>query len=218
MELDELFDEQFEKWREYFRYYEMAMSELESDLGIIEVDWQLRFGYSPIEHVKTRMKTLPSILGKMKRKGLPFDADVLWENIHDVAGVRIVTSFRDDIYEIVRHLENRDDVRIVEKKDYIQKPKPSGYRSLHLIVETKVYLSDRIVWIPAEIQIRTLAMDFWASTEHKLQYKFKQQIPDHSREELMAAAVTADALDTQMSAIRKEIMMANIERKQRGES
>ncbi|WP_214824819.1 GTP pyrophosphokinase [Exiguobacterium algae] len=206
MEIEEFFGDQFHQWRECFRYYEMAITELESDLGIIDLDWQTRLGYSPIEHVKTRMKTLPSIVRKMKRKELPLDVESLWENVHDVAGIRIVTSFRDDIYAILRHLETRDDLKIEVVKDYIEHPKPSGYRSLHLIVKTKVYLAERIIWVPAEIQIRTLAMDFWAATEHKLQYKYQHDVPSESREELIEAARMADALDTQMGRIRHEIL------------
>lgn len=206
MEIEEFFGDQFHKWREHFRYYEMAITELESDLGIIDLDWQTRLGYSPIEHVKTRMKTLPSIVRKMKRKELPLDVEALWEHIHDVAGIRIVTSFRDDIYSILHHLQTRDDLDIIEIKDYIEHPKPSGYRSLHLIVKTKVYLADRIIWVPAEIQIRTLAMDFWAATEHKLQYKYQHAVPEASKEELIEASLMADALDTQMGRIRQEIV------------
>lgn len=206
MEIEEFFGDQFHKWREHFRYYEMAITELESDLGIIDLDWQTRLGYSPIEHVKTRMKTLPSIVRKMKRKELPLDVEALWEHIHDVAGIRIVTSFRDDIYSILHHLQTRDDLDIIEIKDYIEHPKPSGYRSLHLIVKTKVYLADRIIWVPAEIQIRTLAMDFWAATEHKLQYKYQHAVPEASKEELIEASLMADALDTQMGRIRQEIL------------
>ena len=206
MEIEEFFGDQFHKWREHFRYYEMAITELESDLGIIDLDWQTRLGYSPIEHVKTRMKTLPSIVRKMKRKELPLDVEALWEHIHDVAGIRIVTSFRDDIYAILHHLQTRDDLDIIEIKDYIEHPKPSGYRSLHLIVKTKVYLADRIIWVPAEIQIRTLAMDFWAATEHKLQYKYQHAVPEASKEELIEASLMADALDTQMGRIRQEIL------------
>ena len=206
MEIEEFFGDQFHKWREHFRYYEMAITELESDLGIIDLDWQTRLGYSPIEHVKTRMKTLPAIVRKMKRKELPLDVEALWEHIHDVAGIRIVTSFRDDIYSILHHLQTRDDLDIIEIKDYIEHPKPSGYRSLHLIVKTKVYLADRIIWVPAEIQIRTLAMDFWAATEHKLQYKYQHAVPEASKEELIEASLMADALDTQMGRIRQEIL------------
>lgn len=206
MDIEEFFGEQFHQWRERFRYYEMAITELESDLGIIDLDWQTRLGYSPIEHVKTRMKTLPSIIKKMNQKGLPLEVEALWDNIYDVAGVRIVTSFRDDIYAILDHLKKRDDLQIDEIKDYIQHPKPSGYRSLHLIVRTKVYLAERVIWVPAEIQIRTLAMDFWAATEHKLQYKYQHQIPETSRQELTEAARMADALDTQMGRIREQIL------------
>lgn len=206
MDIEEFFGDQFLQWREHFRYYEMAITELESDLGIIDLDWQTRLGYSPIEHVKTRMKTLPSIVRKMNRKGLPLEVAALWENVHDVAGVRIVTSFRDDIYAILSHLETRDDLKIEVVKDYIEHPKPSGYRSLHLIVKTKVYLAERIIWVPAEIQIRTLAMDFWAATEHKLQYKYQHAVPSGSKHELIEAARMADALDTQMGRIRQEIL------------
>lgn len=134
MEIEEFFGEQFHHWRERFRYYEMAITELESDLGIIDLDWQTRLGYSPIEHVKTRMKTLPSIVRKMKQKELPLEVDALWNHVHDVAGVRIVTSFRDDIYAILDHLKKRDDLQIDENQRLHQAseaeriPEPPSHR------------------------------------------------------------------------------------------
>ncbi|WP_414055891.1 GTP pyrophosphokinase [Macrococcus equi] len=161
-----------EDFQYFFKEYEMGLLELTSDIDIIDLEWQARYGYSPFEHVKTRIKAPLSLREKINRKGVEPSLEAIRANIFDIIGVRIVTTFEEDVYKICELLSSRSDLRIVRVKDYIKQPKPSGYKSLHLIVETELVLSEGVKWIPAEIQIRTLAMDFFASTEHKLQYKY----------------------------------------------
>ncbi|MGL5917005.1 MAG: GTP pyrophosphokinase, partial [Culicoidibacterales bacterium] len=164
--------EKSKKWREVLGRYQMAVEELQSDLKIIDMDWKTEFGYSPIEHMKIRVKTIDSIENKLLKKGYEMTPENIVNYLFDVAGARIVTSFQEDAYLILAHLQTRDDYRICKIKDYIAKPKASGYRSIHVLAEIEVVLHRDVVWIPVEIQIRTLSRDFWAATEHKLQYKY----------------------------------------------
>lgn len=186
--------------------YQMALDELQNKIKLIQSEWKLRQGYNPIEHIKTRIKEPQSILGKMQRKGLAVTPDNLFEHIHDIAGMRIVCAFVKDIYSLVDHLQLRKDIRIIEIKDYIASPKPNGYQSLHLIVALPLVLLQGQQWIKVEIQLRTLAMDFWASMEHILFYKYDKQVPGHVVRELTEAAKAADALDKKMLSLRKEII------------
>jgi len=196
------------EWVPFFKRYEMVLKELKSDFDILDLEWQAIYGYSPIENIKARLKQPISLLKKIERKGVPFEQEAINENIRDIAGIRIVTSFLDDVYMMLEHIKKREDLRIVEVKDYIQNPKPSGYRSLHVIVESKLILSDSVIWVPAEIQIRTLSMDFWASLEHKLQYKYKgmDEIPEEDREILKQVAVTSFTNDVKMNQLRKKLL------------
>lgn len=195
------------QWREAITRYQMAVEELKSDLKIIDMDWKVQLGYSPIEHLKTRVKTIESMQNKLIKKGYEMTPENVQNYLFDVAGARIVTSFQEDVYLILAHLRDRDDYRIQEVKDYIVAPKPSGYRSLHVIADVKVVLHQTVAWIPVEIQVRTLSMDFWAATEHKLNYKYQQgEVPQTAILALKHTAEAAFELDAQMSQIRKEIM------------
>ncbi|RXK17956.1 GTP pyrophosphokinase family protein [Macrococcus sp. DPC7161] len=197
-----------EKFNYFFKEYEMGLLELQSDIEIIDLEWQARYGYSPFEHIKTRIKSPMSLKEKIEKKGVDFTPEAIRENIFDIIGVRIVTSFEDDVYQIYELLKNRNDLRIKRVKDYIKNPKPSGYKSLHLIVETELVLSEGVKWIPAEIQIRTLAMDFFASTEHKLQYKYNTKaLSDDIRNELKEIADVSSALDQKMTEVRNTILL-----------
>lgn len=197
-----------EKFNYFFKEYEMGLLELQSDIEIIDLEWQARYGYSPFEHIKTRIKSPMSLKEKIEKKGVDFTPEAIRENIFDIIGVRIVTSFEDDVYQIYELLKNRNDLRIKRVKDYIKNPKPSGYKSLHLIVETELVLSEGVKWIPAEIQIRTLAMDFFASTEHKLQYKYNTKaLSDDIRNELKEIANVSSALDQKMTEVRNTILL-----------
>lgn len=189
--------------------YQLALEELETKIKVIRSEWKIRNGYSPIEHIKTRLKEPKSIVSKCERKGLPVDLDTIVNKIYDIAGMRIVCAFVKDIYAILDHLKTRDDLRIVEIKDYIENPKPNGYQSVHVIVQVPLVLFEDVRWIYVEIQLRTLAMDFWASMEHIIFYKYEQQVPSHVVHELTDAAKAVDMLDRKMLELRKEILNYN---------
>lgn len=196
------------EWIPFFKRYEMVLREVESDFTILDLEWQALHGYSPIENIKTRFKSPISLLKKMEKRGISFNQEAIREGIRDIAGIRVVTSFIEDVYMMLEHLKTREDLHILEIKDYIKNPKPSGYQSLHVIVESKLILSDSVVWVPAEIQIRTLSMDFWASLEHKLQYKYKgmEEIPEADREILRNIAKSSFENDVQMSILRQRLL------------
>ena len=161
---------------------------------------------NPIESIKTRVKSVDSLLRKMRRKNIPLTLDAIEENIKDVAGVRVICSFPDDIYELADAFLAQDDITLIEKKDYIKEPKPSGYRSLHLIVEVPIFLKDEKKNMKVEVQFRTIAMDFWASLEHKLHYK--HDLPEERAkvlaDELRNCAEQIEMLDLRMQAVRNE--------------
>lgn len=188
-------------------YYRCATMEIETKFKVLNEQFSLRYDRNPIESIKTRIKSLESILKKMRKKDIPFTITAMEENIRDIAGVRVVCSFQDDIYMLAECLLGQDDIRLLERKDYIQNPKPSGYRSLHLIVEVPIFLQNEKRPMKVEVQLRTIAMDFWASLEHKLRYK--KYIPDDEAEilarELTECAETSAALDKKMQEIRKRI-------------
>lgn len=197
-----------EEWKKLPTLYQLALDELKNKIKLIQTEWKIINGYSPIEHIKTRIKEPKSILDKLERKGLDMTVDNMVNKIHDIAGMRIVFSFVKDIYKLLDHLRHREDITIIEIKDYIAKPKPNGYQSLHVIVAVPLTLFEGQRWMKVEIQMRTLAMDFWASMEHILFYKYDKQVPPHVVRELTEAAKAADALDKKMHGLRKEIMGA----------
>ncbi|MFE4243437.1 GTP pyrophosphokinase [Peribacillus butanolivorans] len=203
----EVIQKVLDNWRGFFLPYQMALHELESDFKVIDLEWKTQHGYSPIEHMKTRMKKLRSLVEKIQRKEIPLTQEAVRNEIRDILGVRIVTSFIDDVYMLKEHIEQREDIRMIRVKDYIQDPKMSGYKSLHLIVETQVILSNEIIWVPAEIQIRTSAMDFWASTEHKLNYKYQgETIPEDAQKQLIELAKASSLMDKEMSRLRTKLL------------
>ncbi|MGG4196472.1 GTP pyrophosphokinase family protein [Paenibacillus jamilae] len=203
----ELFEAIQKHWGGFFRQYEMALNELQSDFQIIDLDWKTKFGYSPIEHMKARVKNPLSLLKKIERKGIPFSMDAVQNHIRDIAGLRIVTTFLDDVYMMKEHIEQREDIQVLQVKDYIQNPKPSGYKSLHMVVKTQVILSHEVLWVPAEIQLRTSSMDFWAATEHKLNYKYEGgEVPEDARNQLYELSKSAFQMDEQMSMLRNQLL------------
>ncbi|MGW8428412.1 GTP pyrophosphokinase [Peribacillus simplex] len=203
----EVIQKVLDNWRGFFLPYQMALHELESDFKVIDLEWKTQHGYSPIEHMKTRMKKLRSLVEKIQRKEIPLTQEAVKNEIRDILGVRIVTSFIDDVYMLKEHIQQREDIRMIRVKDYIQDPKMSGYKSLHLIVETQVILSNEIIWVPAEIQIRTSAMDFWASTEHKLNYKYQgETIPEDAQKQLIELAKASSLMDKEMSKLRTKLL------------
>lgn len=203
----ELFEAIQKHWGGFFRQYEMALNELQSDFQIIDLEWKTKFGYSPIEHMKARVKNPLSLLKKIEKKRIPFSMESVQNNIHDIAGLRIVTTFLDDVYMMKEHIEQREDIQVLQVKDYIQNPKPSGYKSLHMVVKTQVILSQEVLWIPAEIQLRTSSMDFWAATEHKLNYKYEGgEVPEDARNQLFELSKSAFQMDQQMSMLRNQLL------------
>ncbi|GER71124.1 hypothetical protein BpJC7_24270 [Weizmannia acidilactici] len=185
--------------------YKFALHEVMTKINILKEEFQYIHDYNPIEHVKSRLKSPESILNKVYRKGYELSLDSIRENIRDIAGVRITCSFVSDIYEISRMIQNQKDVKLIECKDYIKNPKPNGYQSLHLIIQIPIFMSDREEQMYVEIQIRTIAMDFWASLEHKIYYKYDQDVPRHLKQELKEAALQAAQLDLKMEKIQKEM-------------
>ncbi|WP_286155104.1 GTP pyrophosphokinase family protein [Bacillus sp. FJAT-27264] len=203
---NEDFARQIEEFKALPALYRHALNELQNKIDIIRTEWQVRDGFSPIEHVKSRIKEPKSIIQKMERKGYDLCLENMENYIHDIAGMRIVCAFVKDIYRLVDHLSVREDMRVLEIKDYIAHPKPNGYQSLHVIVAIPLILLEGTRWVKAEIQLRTLAMDFWASMEHILYYKFDKQLPTHVADELKEAARAADELDQKMLRLRREIL------------
>jgi putative GTP pyrophosphokinase len=161
--------------------------------------------YCPIEHTNTRLKTPESILNKLRRKGGNISLAAINEHVKDIAGMRITCSFLSDVYQVSDMLQKQSDIRLLEVKDYIRHPKPNGYQSLHLLIELPIFLSDRVEKVCVEVQIRTIAMDFWASLEHKIFYKYDGAIPVELLDELKQAANTANALDHQMERLMKKV-------------
>lgn len=188
-------------------YYRCALMEVETKFRVLNEQFSLQYDRNPIESIKTRVKSMESILEKVKRKNIPFSLESIEANLYDIAGVRVVCSFTEDIYLLADCLLSQDDITLIERKDYIQNPKPSGYRSLHLIIEVPIFLENEKRAMKVEVQLRTIAMDFWASLEHKLRYK--KNIPESEAEELAkelteCARVSA-SLDQKMEEIRDRI-------------
>jgi putative GTP pyrophosphokinase len=185
--------------------YKFGLDEINTKLKILKEEFQHIHDYNPIEHMKSRLKSPESILNKIYRKDLELSLDSIRDNIHDIAGIRIVCSFVSDIYKISEMIQKQEDIAVVDCKDYIQNPKPNGYQSLHLILTIPVFLSDRVEAVNVEIQIRTVAMDFWASLEHKIYYKYEKDIPQDLSSELKDAAKVATELDYRMEKLHKQM-------------
>ncbi|GAA0752157.1 GTP pyrophosphokinase YwaC [bioreactor metagenome] len=192
---------------ELMTYYRCAIMEVETKFNVLNEEFSVQYDRNPIETIKSRLKSNESILKKLKRKELPFSLQSIEENINDVAGVRVICSFPEDIYMLADCLLNQDDIRLIERKDYIKNPKKSGYRSLHLIIEVPIFLKNEKKYMKVEVQLRTIAMDFWASLEHKLKYKKNidsEEIELLERELVECSEVSA-ALDKRMEEIRNRI-------------
>ncbi|WP_019636577.1 GTP pyrophosphokinase [Paenibacillus fonticola] len=185
--------------------YKFALDEMETKIEILKEEFESLHDYSPIEHTKTRLKSPESIMSKLYRKGGDFSFESIKETVKDIAGMRITCSFLSDIYRVSDMLQKQSDLKVLEVKDYIKEPKPNGYKSLHLLIEVPVFMSDRVESVCVEVQIRTIAMDFWASLEHKIFYKYNQSVPQRLLQELKEAADTADELDHQMERLMNEV-------------
>ena len=178
-----------DSWKEVQLVYNSALKEIGTKLEILNDEFQHVHQYNPIEHIKSRIKSPESIVKKLKKHGYESSIQNMVKYVNDIAGIRVICSFTSDIYRIAEMLINQNDIRVLSVKDYILNPKPSGYKSYHLIVTVPIFLSDRIVDAKVEIQIRTVAMDFWASLEHKIHYKFEGNAPEHIKKELVESVI-----------------------------
>lgn len=185
--------------------YKFGQDEMNTKLMILKEEFQHFHDYNPIEHINSRIKSPESILKKLVRKNVDISLDSIKDNIHDIVGFRIVCSFKSDIYRISEMIQNQKDITLITCKDYIKQPKPNGYQSLHLILSIPVFMSDRKEDVYVEVQIRTAAMDFWASLEHKIYYKYDKQIPEHLLRELKETAAIANNLDKQMENLHNQV-------------
>lgn len=189
---------------ELMAYYRCAMMEVETKFRVLSEEQTLRFDYNPVEAIKTRLKRPESIIRKMEKYGVPITADNIEATLNDVAGVRVICSFVSDIYSLADALLMQDDVTLIRKKDYIQQPKPNGYRSLHLIIEIPVFLHDHKRMMRVEVQLRTTAMDWWASAEHKIRYKkeLSTEVLAEIDQDLLDGARIGAELDEKMAMIQ----------------
>ncbi|MCB7135369.1 GTP pyrophosphokinase [Cellulosimicrobium marinum] len=185
--------------------YKFGIDEVMTKITVLRDEFRHIHDYNPIEHLGSRLKTIDSIFSKAQRKGIPLTPEGVRESMFDVAGVRVTCSFVSDIYRVRDMLVGQRDLTVLEERDYIAHPKGNGYKSLHLIVKVPVFLSDRVEDVVVEIQLRTIAMDFWASLEHKIYYKYEREVPQHLTDALKLAADVAATLDTTMERIHDEV-------------
>ena len=189
-------------------YYKCAIMEVETKFKVLNQEFSLEYDRNPIETIKTRLKSSDSIVKKLAKKDVPLTVESIEKNLNDIAGVRVICSFPEDIYVLADCLLQQDDIKLIEVKDYIKNPKPNGYRSLHLIVEIPIFLKDEKKNMRVEVQLRTIAMDFWASLEHKLSYKkdIPQDEEELLRRELLDCAQISADLDLRMEKIKNRIV------------
>ena len=185
--------------------YQAAIREVQTKLENLDDEFQMKHKRNPIHHMQSRMKTIRSIMEKLQRKHLQQSITSAVDHLTDIAGIRVICSYLQDVYTVADLLTNQDDVHVVKVRDYIKHPKSNGYRSLHLVVEVPVYLSEGRLAVPVEVQIRTIAMDFWATLEHSLRYKARDQVPQSISDELLQTATDIAALDMRMQDIHDKV-------------
>lgn len=185
--------------------YSAAMKEVQTKLEILDDEFQMKHRRNPIHHIESRLKSIRSMMEKLSRKNQPVSMQSAVENLTDIAGIRVICSYVQDVYTVARLLTTQDDIRLIRTRDYIKTPKANGYRSLHLLVEVPVFLQEGRMMIPVEVQIRTIAMDFWASLEHSLRYKAAGHVPDDICEELHGVGEDIASLDEKMQSIHDRI-------------
>lgn len=197
--------EKLQEFRKLMMYYECAMLEVKTKLDVLNTELSLKKSRNPFESIKCRIKSPQSIIEKLKRKELDFSIENIERELNDIAGIRVICSFPDDIYSLVKYLTHQDDITVIETKDYIKNPKSNGYRSYHLILEVPIFLTNEKKPVRVEVQFRTIAMDFWASLEHKLKYKKAVENPTDIAEQLYYCAELIAQLDARMQQIREKI-------------
>lgn len=214
MDNQNMFDESVESWNTVMLMYNSAIKEMGTKIEILNDEFQHVHQYNPIEYVKTRLKTPESIVKKLKRYGYESSIPNMMEYCNDIAGVRIVCSFTSDIYRMADMIGRQNDITVISVKDYIKNPKASGYKSYHMIVSIPIFLSDRVADTKVEIQIRTIAMDFWASLEHKIYYKFEGHAPEYISHDLQECSKIVSELDEKMLSLNEAILEAKREQKE----
>lgn len=192
-------------YRELMAYYRCAMMEVSTKFHVLNEELSLQYDRNPIESIKTRLKSPESTLEKLQRKGLPISMASIEENINDIAGVRVICAFPSDIYMLAEAFLRQDDIVLLERKDYIKNPKPNGYRSLHLVVKTPIFLHNTKRMMKVEVQFRTISMDWWASLEHKIRYKKDVVISEEIDRELYLCAEVSASLDRRMEEIQQKV-------------
>ncbi len=194
-----------QRFQKLMAYYRCAMMEIETKLNVLNEEFSLQYDRNPINSIKTRLKSLPSIHDKLERLGAPLSISAIEDNLNDIAGVRVVCGFPKDVYTIADALIKQDDINLLAKKDYIANPKPNGYRSLHLIVEVPIFLAHEKRIMKVEIQLRTIAMDSWATLEHQLRYKKDYDFTQEMADELLYCANLSAQLDKSMDTLREKL-------------
>lgn len=194
-----------EEMNETLLLYRSAIKEVKTKLDILDDELKIRRKRNPIEYMKSRVKTPGSIMEKLRRRGFEMSIESAKENLNDIAGIRVICSFVGDIYDIAEMLTRQNDIILIEEKDYIKNPKTNGYRRLHLVVEVPIFFSDHEELVKVEVQIRTIAMDFWASLEHKLYYKKSGESPVHITQDLKECADLIASTDMRMQDIQKQV-------------
>ncbi len=202
-----IFEEMLRDYAQIENYYQAAIREINSRLETLDSEFQFKHRHNPIHHIQSRIKTLPSILRKLRAIGCPLSITSAKKNLRDIAGVRVICCYVEDIYQVARLLLSQDDISLIEEKDYIKRPKENGYRSLHIVVDVPVFLSQGKVFIPVEIQIRTVAMDFWATLEHGIRYKSSEEVPQSIVDELRECADVISRTDDRMEEIFKALRL-----------
>ena len=211
MEKQIMLDESVESWNTAMLMYNSALKEMGTKLEILNDEFQHVHQYNPIEYVKKRLKSPESIVKKLKRYGYETSIPNMMEYCNDIAGIRIVCSFTSDIYRLADMIGRQNDITVISVKDYIKNPKASGYKSYHMIVSIPIFLSDRVAETKVEIQIRTIAMDFWASLEHKIYYKFEGHAPEYISHDLQECSKIVSELDEKMLSLNEAILEAKRE-------
>ena len=206
-------EDQVDRWEETMFLYESALKQMTMKAEMLNDEFVCRYRYNPIEHIKSRLKTADSIVRKLKQDGYEVTIDNMNTRLSDIAGVLIICSFTSDIYQIADVLERQEDVTVLYVKDYIKHPKPNGYKSYHMVVSVPVYLTDGRRDVKVEVQIRSVAMDFWASLEHKIAYKFEGDAPEALLRDLKSCADMVDMLDNKMYSLNKAILAIAEERR-----
>ena len=204
--LIEQIQEESMKLQQLMSYYKCAIMEIETKFKVLDEEYSLQHDRNPINSIKGRLKKIPSIMEKMERKGYEVSVESIEKNLDDIAGIRVVCSFEEDVYTLAEALLRQDDITLIEEKDYIKNPKPSGYRSLHLIVSVPIFLDDEKRILKVEIQLRTIAMDCWASLEHQLRYKKNNKSTEEIEQELYDCAMLSIELDERMDKLRDTII------------